>query len=159
MAIATNFLSSVIQASELLNQLTTLLEKERHALETSDAQQSQAILPDKTALLKLLEQNAQERGQLLVSSGFEANSEGVLTFIEQLPDSSHREITVRWEELQTQMHNCKDANTVNGKIIHRSRQQIDTLLGLLQGNRNSGKIYNNSGTAQSVNHNPMLAKA
>lgn len=159
MAIDSEFLLSVDQASQLLNNLTELLEKERHALETSNAKMSQELLTEKTTLLQSLEQNAMQRRQLLLSQGMEANQEGVVAFFETLPESLSQKIKPRWETLQSQMQNCKDSNAVNGKIIHRSRQQIDTLLGLLQGNENSGKIYTHSGKAQSVNRNATLAKA
>ena len=51
---------------------------------------------------------------------------------------------------------AKAENLINGKIIHRSRQQVDVLLNLLQGNSGASKIYTENGQAKSVNrHHPL----
>jgi len=154
-----HFYASLQEASTLLDQLTQLLHEERASLAQSNTALTQTILQRKTQLLAELEQNTQQRNQLLVSQGFPANEAGAQDFLKSLPQSIAKTCTEKWRSLEQALENCKAENLVNGKIIHRSRQQVDVLLNLIQGNKGAGKIYNNSGQAKSVIAQHPLAKA
>lgn len=153
------FFSSVDEACQLLDQLALVLTDERLALEQQDTEQTHALLQQKTELLTRLDNNAQERCQFLVSQGFEANEAGTQAYFESLPAATRGQYKPHWLALQNKLSDCKSANTVNGKIIHRSRQQIDRLLDVLRGGPDNSKIYTHAGSATSVSSQRPLAKA
>lgn len=154
-----SFASSLHEASSLLEQLSALLREEREVLAQSDAAQTHAVVERKSELLNQLQQNTLQRNQLLVSSGYSADELGTQAFLNSLPQNLSRDLTVKWQALEAKLEDCKQENLVNGKIIHRSRQQVNLLLNLLQGNPDGGSIYTDAGQAKAVNSQQPLAKA
>ena len=106
----------------------------------------------------MLEQNSQQRNQLLVSQGLSADDSGVQAYFKSLPQNVAKSYAEKWQVLEEKLENCKAENLINGKIIHRSRQQVDVLLNLLQGNSGASKIYTENGQAKSVNRHHPLAE-
>lgn len=156
------FFSSVDEACQLLDQLALVLTDERLALEQQDAEQTLALLEQKSELLSRLDHNAQERSQFLISQGFEANESGTLDYFGTLEATNADQHKSLWTALQGKLEACKSANGVNGKIINRSRQQIDRLMEILRGtpdNADGGKLYTQAGSAASVGSQRPLAKA
>lgn len=156
------FFSSVDEACQLLDQLALVLAEERLALEQQDAEQTLTLLQQKSDLLARLDNNTQERCQFLISQGFEANESGTLAYFDTLATTSADQHKSLWTALQGKLEDCKSANSVNGKIVNRSRQQIDRLLGILRGDQDhsgGGKIYTHAGAATSVGSQRPLAKA
>lgn len=152
------FSSSMQEASDMLDQLIQVLQEERDSLAQNNTALTQTILERKTQLLANLEKNAQQRNQLLQSEGFPADENGTQAFFKSLTQSAAKACADKWRNLEQKLENCKVENLINGKIIHRSRQQVDVLLNLIQGNKNSGRIYTQSGQAKSVNAQQPLAK-
>lgn len=152
------FSSLMQEAAILLDQLILLLQEERSSLSQNNAALTQPILTRKTELLALLEQNSQQRNQLLVSQGLSADDSGVQAYFKSLPKNVAKSYAEKWQVLEEKLENCKAENLINGKIIHRSRQQVDVLLNLLQGNSGASKIYTENGQAKSVNRHHPLAE-
>jgi len=158
MATPTALSSSMTQAIELLESLNTLLIAERSALKERDTANIQSVLEQKTGLLKQLEQNASARSQLLASAGFNGDELGMENYLESLPVAASQ-LKQQWLALKEKLQTCKDANQVNGTIVHRSKTQVETLLNILRGQSGQQRIYNDTGKSSSVGGGHSLAKA
>ena len=159
MATPTALSSSMAQAIELLESLTTLLMAERTALKDRDTLNIQSLLNKKTELLKQLEHNASTRTQLLIDSGVEGNDQGMMSYLDSLSTNAASELRHQWQTLKQQLHNCQTANQVNGTILHRSKTQVETLLNIFRGQSGSQKIYTGTGKATAIGGGHSLAKA
>jgi len=158
MATPTALSSSMTQAIELLESLNTLLIAERSALKERDTANIQSVLEQKTGLLKQLEQNASARSQFLASAGFNGDELGMENYLESLPVAASQ-LKQQWLALKEKLQTCKDANQVNGTIVHRSKTQVETLLNILRGQSGQQRIYNDTGKSSSVGGGHSLAKA
>ncbi len=158
MATTTALSSSMGQAIELLESLNTLLIAERTALKERDTANIQTVLEQKTSLLKQLEENATARSQLLVSNGFDGDETGMNNYLASLPANA-ASLNQQWQLLKDQLQACKEANQINGAIVHRSKSQIETLLNILRGQSGQQKIYDDAGKSSAVGGGHSLAKA
>jgi flagellar biosynthesis protein FlgN len=158
MATPTALSSSMTQAIDLLETLNTLLIAERSALKERDTANIQSALNQKTDLLKQLELNATARSQLLARAGFNGDELGMENYLESLPVTA-APLKQQWLTLKEKLQTCKDANQVNGTIVHRSKTQVETLLNILRGQSGQQKIYNDMGKSSSVGGGHSLAKA
>lgn len=154
-----SFAASLHDAALLLDQLHELLQDERQSLTASDAQKTQSLLQQKTQLLQQLDQNNRQRSELLTTRGFATDEEGVQAFLASFPPQESQAYSVQWQSLQQKLEQCKEENLINGKVIHRSRRQVDTLLNMLRGRENNHRIYTGSGEAKPVHSGRPLAKA
>jgi flagellar biosynthesis/type III secretory pathway chaperone len=159
MATSTILSSSMAQAIELLDSLTTLLMAERTSLKDRDSVNIEALLSQKTELLKQLEANSFARTQLLLDAGLEGNNQGMLDYLSSLPNNSASALGEQWETLKEVLHNCKAANQVNGTILHRSKSQVETLLNILRGQSGEQKIYTDAGKSRVIGGGNSIAKA
>lgn len=159
MATPTALSSSMAQAIELLNSLTTLLMAERTSLKDRDSVNLQGLLSQKTELLKQLEENSTARTQLLLDAGVEANDQGVSDYLNSLPINAASTLREQWETLKEGLHSCKTANQINGTILHRSKFQVETLLNILRGQSGEQKIYTGAGKSTAIGGGNTLAKA
>lgn len=158
MATPTALSSSMTHAIELLESLNELLLAERSALKERDTANIQSTLNQKTDLLKQLELNASARSQLLISSGYNGDELGMENYLESLPVTASQ-LKQQWLTLKEKLQTCKDANQINGTIVHRSKTQVEALLNILRGQSGQQKIYNDSGKSSSVGAGHSLAKA
>lgn len=150
---------SLQHTGQLLDQLQQLLLEERNALQNNDLSSSTERLALKAQLLSRLEQSIEQRNQALLGAGYPADEAGTQAFFASLPKNLNLQCQQAWQELQKKLEECKNANLVNGKIVHRSRQQVDTLLSLLRGHQGNEKIYTGSGQAQAVDRYRNIAEA
>jgi len=146
------------QAIELLETLNTLLIAERSALRERDTANIQSTLNQKNDLLKQLELNGTARSQLLASAGLKGDEHGMESYLESLPVTASQ-LKQQWLTLKEKLQTCKDANQINGTIVHRSKTQVEALLNILRGQSGQQKIYNDAGKSSSVGGGHSLAKA
>jgi len=154
-----HFSAAIDEAAALLDQLYQLLQAERQSLATTDADKTQEILQQKTELLQQLQQSSEQRSQLLTARGFSADEAGVHAFFATLPQPESKTLATQWQALQQKLLACREENLINGKVIHRSRRQIESLLDTLRGKDSHQRIYTGSGEAKSVNAGQPRAKA
>ena len=159
MATSTALSSSMTQAIELLESLSTLLMAERTALKERDTINIQSLLEQKTSILAELQNNAAARSQLLADSGFDGDETGMSSYLDSLPMNAATQLKQQWNTLKQRLESCKSANQVNGTIVHRSKTQLDSLLSILRGQSGEQKLYTGSGKSASVNAGHSLAKA
>jgi len=158
MATPTAFSSSMTQAIELLESLTTLLMVERTALKDRDTANIKSVLEQKTGLLKELQSNATQRSQLLAQAGFDGNEQGMNAYLETLPATASALIN-QWHVLKDKLFSCQEANQVNGNIVNRSRAQVESLLNIMRGQSGQQKIYTGAGKSSAIGGGHSLGKA
>ena len=100
MATPTALLSSMTQASELLESLSALLIAERTALRDRDTLNIQSLLEQKTELLGKLQANASARSQLLQDSGFAGDEAGMDAYLESLSITAATKLSQQWQTLK-----------------------------------------------------------
>ena len=147
------------QALALLSQLQDTLSKERHALEQNDTEQLQQSVEHKSALLKQLAGNGDKRNQTLQSAGHEANEAGFTAYLDTLPATEAQPLALGWKNLQQALNDCKDYNAVNGKIVHRSKQYVDTLINIIGGQDKQPKLYTDTGNTTRLSSQQPIARA
>lgn len=159
MTISTPLSSSMTQAIELLDSLTTLLMAERASLTDRDSVKLHDLLNQKTELLIQLEKNASERTQLLLDAGLKGDDQGMSNYFDSLPTNAASTLREQWKTLKEGLQSCKTANQINGTILHRSKSQVDTLLNILRGQSGDQKIYTDAGKSTAIGGRNSLAKA
>ncbi len=153
------FASSVEEAKKLLSQLDEILLREREAIRQRDSSDIHQLLQEKTNLLQQLEHNGIERIRMLEEAGFEASDQGVQDYLQQQTPNEAPQLGVAWDGLKASLESCRTANIVNGKIIHRSRQQINLLLDMMRGQSNTPRLYTQTGSNTTAQRQLPLAKA
>ena len=147
------------QALALLTQLQDALSQERHALEQNDTELLQASVELKSSLLKQLANNGDKRNRLLQAAGCEISEQGFAAYLTSLPNAEAPPLAQLWQHLQQALQDCKDYNTVNGKIVHRSKQYVDTLINIVGGQDKQPKLYTDTGTTTKVSNLQPIARA
>lgn len=111
--------------------LETALTRERGALEAEDTAALDASGDAKRGCLARLERLDAERRQLLGLDGQREDDEGMDAVLAACPPA--HPLHSLWAELRESAMRCRDANAVNGAIVHLRRQQIARALDVLRG--------------------------
>lgn len=137
--------------------LIELLEREKSLIETRQLQELAQLVDDKTALISLLDQHARIRHQLLSEAELPCNASGWNSFLDRIPGA----ISMRegWLLLNRDFAQCQQLNEINGKLITRSAQTIEHLLGLLRGQTPSPSLYTAKGSRIQEHSGITIAKA
>lgn len=119
--------------------LLQLLHAERDALSERQLDLLEDILQNKAEHLQSLESSAQQRAQWLGSSGPGG------------PPLDHRwnnlladhapHLQPHWKNLRDLLQTCQAENEVNGKMLGRSQQTLNRVLGLLRGQNDAPTLY------------------
>ncbi len=147
------------EARTLLAQLDEILLQERESIKERTPSDLEQLLKNKKLLLEALEHNNIERSKVLTAAGFEVSESGAQSYFKQQSSSDSIKLSEAWDVLKTSLEKCKNANLVNGKIINRSRQQVDLLLDIMRGQSNSPRLYTQAGSSSAISRQQPLAKA
>ncbi|KAA0876575.1 flagella synthesis protein FlgN [Nitrincola tapanii] len=153
------FFTLVRQGSALFAELLAQLESERQALESRDLDQLTQTTEAKKQLLLKIERNVLERNQTLTLLGFTPAREGVEALTQQLPPQQAIELQQDWTELALNLEQVQTANQRNEQILSRSKQSIDQLISLLQGQHKANVIYDPQGSKGNYEAQRSLGKA
>jgi len=145
------------QDSNAVQQLKTLLMKERELLEKRELQGMQEIVSQKDHLLGNLTFTAKQREQLLLSLGLPADLFGWKAFLER--DALTLSLIPAWQTLTDEFAECQAANEVNGKMINRSKQTLSHLLNLIRGQVAAPSLYTQKGSTTNHSSSHTVAKA
>lgn len=123
--------------------LSELLAREQGLIQSRDLQSLGELIDEKAALISHLDQHARIRHDVLREAGLPANARGWDDFLAQVPGA----IALRdgWQQLNQDFAACQTQNEINGRLISRSAQTIDHLLGLLRGQTPSPSLYTAKG--------------
>ncbi len=159
MASADTFTASLSDAVILIEQLDQALDEERKVLGQRDVDRLNTIVKHKCELLDALERNSRLRRELLENHDVAPTAAGFRQYLAALPPSIAGPLQTHWENVERKLERCRDANNVNGKVLQRSRQQIQAQLEIMRGQDSNPRLYNDSGTTRTVAHQQPLAKA
>jgi len=159
MATADTLAASLSDAAILIERLDQALSEERSVLGQRDVERLATVVKHKCELLDALERNSKERRGLLASHNVAPTEAGFKQYLATLPAAIAGTLETHWNNVELKLEQCRDANLVNGKILQRSRQQVQALLEIMRGQDNSPRLYNDSGTATPVPRQQPLAKA
>ncbi|MDX1334947.1 MAG: flagellar protein FlgN [Gammaproteobacteria bacterium] len=147
------------QQVDSARELTSLLEREREALEGKDPEQITEVVTEKQALLSQLSQIEMNRERLLHSLGIDNTPEALDLFIQE-NDENAKLATVR-DELRSVLDNCFQLNRVNGGIAELSYHYLAHSLAILRGGEGENETtYGPQGkTKAPADNQRSLAKA
>ena len=131
---------------ETSQQLLGLLKKETPSIKKRDYESIKKILLDKAPLLDQLKRHTEIRREWLLSLYKVADENHWNTF---LASFNMPEIQRQWEDLNTNITECKTINDTNGVMINRGKKTYSQLLRMLKGDTAQANLYNEKGNQQS----------
>ncbi len=147
----------ISQDAAAIQQLKSLLLREREQLEQRKQDELPAIIEQKAILIDQLNASAKQRQQVLQTLNLPNNSQGWDLFLQR--NTATMVLRNEWQALVTEFEECKSMNEVNGKMVARSRQTLNHLLNLLRGQVAAPSLYTSSGTKSQQNSSYTVAKA
>lgn len=145
------------QDGDAIARLKQLLLRERELLETRNQDELSAIVEQKSQLVDMLNQNARTRQNLLRNLGLATDAAGWDLFLQR--NTLTLPLRDGWQQIVRDFSECQALNDINGKLIARSRQTLDHLLGLLRGKVAAPSLYTAMGTKTQQNTSYTVAKA
>lgn len=145
------------QDGDAIARLKQLLLRERELLETRNHDELSAIVEQKSQLVDMLNQNARARQNLLRNLGLTTDAAGWDLFLQR--NTLTLPLRDGWQQIVQDFSECQALNDINGKMIARSRQTLDHLLGLLRGKVAAPSLYTAMGTKTQQNTSYTVAKA
>lgn len=119
------------------------LEKEQEALQERDHEQLRELLEEKTALLNTLDAGSVQRAEILRELQQPNDQYAWESLIDAMGDHDLKD---HWTSLKDTIADCQQLNEVNGKIIARSQQSVQSLMQILRGDNGQQNLYTSSGT-------------
>lgn len=155
------FKKLLLQSIKNFQVLSKLLEEEKALLQKPSATPDtlEALTERKNALLKLIQQDIDQRKAFLEAEGFTADIEGVEGFLTRLPPDMEKSLRQGWKQLVNGLEQVQKANAVNGRLINRATQHFDLLLSSFKTSPNKVKVYNPAGSSGNLNTLGSLGKA
>jgi len=147
----------IAQDSAAIAQLKQLLAHEREQLEQRKQEALPRIVEQKSALLDLLNNSAKQRQQILTTLGLPTNANGWDMFLQR--NTATLPLRDEWKILVSDFADCQKMNDINGKMIARSQQTLNHLLGLLRGKVAAPSLYTAQGTKTQHTASYTVAKA
>jgi flagella synthesis protein FlgN len=139
--------------------LIHLLHHERDLLSERAFEPLDLIIQEKADWLKKLEHSARVRQACLEASGIAQASDPNSAFLHWLTANKQEQLAERWERLKDLLNQCKEANEVNGKLIHRGQATHQTLVGILRGQDHQTMLYTGKGIKKNTGLAAPIGKA
>lgn len=135
--------------SVALEQLYGVLQQEQQAVVSRDTEQMNTVLGQKLDLLEQLQQLDKQRKTLLEQSQLEDSRDNFRQLLQQ-----HGFKLSYWSDIEQKLQQCHQLHQVNSRLLDRNYQQVQKVLQLMVGERqSSGRVdlYNRQGaTAQNL---------
>src|SRR6187431_1280411 len=147
----------IAQDSTAIAQLKQLLAHEREQLEQRKQDELPRIVEQKAALLDQLNNSAEQRQRILATLGLPTNAQGWDLFLQR--NTATLPLRDDWKLLVSDFEDCQKMNDINGKMISRSQQTLNHLLGLLRGKVAAPSLYTAQGTKTQHTSSYTVAKA
>ncbi|MBB6523504.1 flagella synthesis protein FlgN [Pseudoteredinibacter isoporae] len=126
--------------------LLHLLEKEQEALQERDHEYLRELLEEKTSLLNTLDAGSVQRAEILRELQQPNDQYAWESLIDAMGDADLKD---HWQSLKDTIAQCQQLNEINGKIIARSQQTVQSLMQLLRGQDANQNLYTASGQTNS----------
>ncbi|SRR5690606_22276806 len=114
----------------VLERLTALLEEEAERLAAQQVDGIEQLLADKQNALQAAHEADQKRCQLLTEAGFATGGEGMRAYLAACGDAM---LATAWQHIIELLQRAQLLNEANGRIIHRSLDQVTRTLAILRG--------------------------
>lgn len=147
------------QGCLLFVDLQKTLEQEQSALQQRDLDALKQNTHTKHQLLVDIEANIRERNSVLVQAGFTPSEKGFDEFVNILPQIKREALMTDWHQLQKLLMDVRTASKRNEQILVRSKQNVDQLLSLLQGQQSSNVLYDTGGSKGNYAAQRRIGKA
>ena len=153
------FIQLTQECHPLFDQLLMQMETEREALEQRDVEALQSSTEAKHHQLVAIEGNIRARNEVLTLAGFSPSSEGLEALMSSVSDAQRHEFDQLWSDLKARIKSAQDASARNEQILTRSKQSVDQLMALLQGQRKSNVLYDPGGGTGNYTPQSRIGKA
>lgn len=130
-----------------MKQIKACMLDEKQALQDRELEQIEQLAKQKQNLLEHVKSDIDQRQQLITTAGFSVDDNGMEQLIASLPDKFAAALAKGWQQLVDLHEEVQELNQANGMIINKGLQQVDTMLGVVQGNPDSrsSRTYNAKG--------------
>lgn len=147
----------IVQDASAIAQLKQLLADEREQLERRNQEQLPRIAEQKALLVDQLSFNAKQRQQILSALNLPTTMHGWELFLQR--NTATLPLLEDWQQLVSEFEECQKMNDINGKMIARSQQTVNHLLGLFRGKVANPSLYSAKGIATQHTVSYTVAKA
>jgi flagellar biosynthesis/type III secretory pathway chaperone len=120
------------QELNCLFQLDKLMTSEHEAIKFSNAEELTQLLSQKPPLILHLQELDKQRKQILTTNSMMPTEK---VFNELVDNSESESLKASWVLLKEKLIECKNSNELNGRLIHMKKNNNDSVLRILLGNR------------------------
>ncbi|MCS4308921.1 flagella synthesis protein FlgN [Rheinheimera pacifica] len=124
------FISSLQQDVQRLDQLNQLLEQQYELMSQRDSTQLQQLNQQSLQLMTTLELSHNERDALLQQFGLQNNRDGMRQLVSRLPAPVQHGTRQLLQELTLKARLCHAQNEKSGKLLASQRQLMQKLTGM-----------------------------
>jgi len=156
-------MASIIDLKDLLSrdvqqleELESILRKEKTCLSSSDISQLQALTAQKQQLLDQLRERARQKIRVLVAIGYQPDKGTPSRYIQS---TGQTELYELWKQADRQMQECKTQNQNNGRVISHLQKRLSRLTSIFRGAAGQQKLYGAKGECTEVSGTNILASA
>ncbi len=139
-----NEIEQIIQQElSCLQQLEQLMAQEHEAIKYSRADDLSSLLEKKNPLIIHLQELDKKRNHVLICNNMTPTLKAFNALIEK---SASESLQNSWNQLKEQLSHCKNDNELNGRLIHMRKNNNESILKILLGQRQvSSETYSASG--------------
>jgi flagellar biosynthesis/type III secretory pathway chaperone len=149
-----------LEGIRLLNILLKYLEDELQALSARDLEKIKLSSFKKTQILSEFSSNTELRNKLLKSKKLEPSKDSIITFFASCADKPLLgECQSNWNELEVTLKDVIKANTVNEQVVKKNKNNVTTILSILQGKTKNNMLYDAKGDKGDYSGQSRLGKA
>jgi flagellar biosynthesis/type III secretory pathway chaperone len=136
--------------------LAALLESERVALVTRDANELDNLTEQKRHSVACLEMQEIRRKALMQHHGYGTDIQEIADYLRTR--DAHDGPKLKWEQLIRLLNDCQHNNRINGAILNVNRRCVERAIHILQGENSETTLYTPSGQQTSGLQNRSRAK-
>lgn len=139
--------------------LTSLLGKEKIALESQDSQAISAFAEEKNIIVLRMEKRSILRNEVLKRHQLEHDETNWIKTIEKLDDATDLPLLNLWKNMQTQLRDCQQLLMINERILGGLQQGVERFMTLLKNSAGTTQTYNASGKTEDFLSRKPISKA
>lgn len=153
--LGTELEDTINRAIATVTELLELLEAERCALKTRDAQALTRLSETKQARIQALEEIEMSRRSALKSNGYQTDRLGMQQCLNEL---GHRRLNQGWKSLVELLDLLQKQNRINGSVANLTYRFVERSLHILQGVKAEDSLYESTGQKSADIRSRSIAK-
>ena len=151
-----------IRSKEILEELSSLLDKERLAYGELDSETIINLSEQKQSLLDEMNQLNEKRINILIKFDIidrkKPTEEEFKKWLSQ-QDSSMDKVRLLMQECEALLNKCKTQNNTNARVLNTLQKRNKHLFELLQGHNSKNKVYTARGSTRPISSKHTLGRA